>query len=301
MPTVSHLQKRPDSSTIATLGGTTCPVCGHEVARAINTGDYQLYNCPHCTSWCSDALMGGAQSSFTYDTNYFGNADADRGKWSDLLRTLSKVKPNPSSLLDVGCGSGAFLSYARSYYPAVPMEGLEINPEYAKLAMGANPDMRIHVGDAHELLENTGNKFDIITLWDVFEHLSEPKRLLHALSNLLNDGGYLFIQTINEHSIVPFLGRMSYHLTCGLLRSIVRRTHEPHHLVFYSEKGLSMLAREEGLQVHSFTYDRLSHDRMDGHPLVKTATSALLKIENMCGNGLFVNVLLQKPGPNLAS
>ena len=74
----------------------------------------------------------------------------------------------------------------------------------------------------------------------------------------------------------------------------IRRTHEAHHLVFFSKRGLESAARGAGLRIRELWFDRLLRGRMDGHPVVTAATSALLRMENALGNGLFVNLILEK-------
>ncbi len=289
---IVNLQKKSSHSPLATLGGNQCPVCATHITPKIFTGDYYLFPCTTCNSWCSDAFFRDAESSFTSE-NYFFHAEEDRARWSKVLKNLEKKGRSPKSILDVGCGSGAFISFAREG-GNIRCAGIEINPEFARMAEKANPGVPIYVGDAHELIGHIQGTFDLITLWDVFEHLTEPGKLLRALSTKLTEGGCIYIQTINEQSLVPFLGRMSYHVSGGKVRGIVRRTHEPHHLVFYSKKGIKLLAKSAGLALRECTYDRLSKARMDGSPLVKTITSFLLAVENLFGNGLFINVLLEK-------
>ena len=66
------------------------------------------------------------------------------------------------------------------------------------------------------------------------------------------------IQTTHEQSLVPWLGRLSYRLSGGRLRFAVRRTHDAHHLVFFSRKGLGRMADAAGLRIDELWYDRLA-------------------------------------------
>ena len=276
---------------LATLGGSLCPVCENPVCSSIEFQDFHLYNCPSCRSWCSDAMLRNAETSFSPDT-YFANSDYDQDKWEALLERLDRQGRRIQSVLDIGCGTGAFLSFFSDRYPGARISGIELDPKRADLAVAANRDATIHVGDALEALENVEGEFDLITLWDVFEHIPAPGSLLQAGARRLSEGGCIFIQTIHEHSIVPFLGRLSYRLTRGRLRYLARRTHEAHHLVFFSKKGLSILASKANLQIEDLWFDRLALSRMDGSRLLTTAASLMLNLENALGNGLFVNVIL---------
>lgn len=285
------MKREASHSELATAGGSVCPVCASRVGPSIDTGEYQLFSCKRCGSWCSDALVRGAATSFTPD-KYFENDAADRDKWRELERRLDKAQRRIESVLDIGCGTGAFLSYLCDRRPGLRQVGIELDPERAQRAQDANPAAKIVQGDALAALTSAEGVFDLITLWDVFEHVPAPARLLQALSDKISPRGCVFIQTIHESSLVPLLGRLAYRLSLGTLRAPLRRTHEAHHLVFFTRKGLSILAEDAGLRIREQWFDHLSLARMDGNPIVTRLTSVLLNLEHAFGNGLFVNLVL---------
>jgi 2-polyprenyl-3-methyl-5-hydroxy-6-metoxy-1,4-benzoquinol methylase len=278
-----------------TLGGSSCPVCGDVAHPSIDVGEFSLYSCARCDSWCSDALHRRAASSFEH-TRYHENDEADDDKRLALLQRLEQERRPLRAALDIGCGTGAFLAYLGRQRPDVLRVGVELDLERAAQARAANPGARILTGDALESLAAIDERFDLITLWDVYEHVPEPGPLLGILAEKLSPEGCIYIQTIHENSAVPFLGRLSYHLTGGWLRGPVRRTHDPDHLVFFSRKGLDMLSRKAGLAIREQWFDRLAWARMDGNFVVRAATSLLLTVENAIGNGLFVNLILERRG-----
>ena len=279
------------SSSLTTAGGSACPACAGSATPAADAGAFTLYACASCGSWSSDALVRNATTSFT-PSGYFDHANADRPRWRDLV---GRTGGAPRALLDVGCGTGAFLSFVRAGSPATSLTGIELDPARATLARQANPGATIHVGDAAAVSESLSGAFDLITLWDVLEHVPDPARLVRALAARLAPGGQLFFQTIHEASLLPRLGRLSYRLTGGRFRAGIRRTHDAHHLVFFTEAGIGRLAANGGLAVQSTWFDRLALARMDGSPLVTWPAAALMRAENLWGNGLFVNALLGRP------
>lgn len=265
-------------------------MCGGPARPRIDVGDFRLFRCAACDSWSSDAQVRGAATSFVPEA-YFGNADLDRDKWDALL---SRLGGRPvRSLLDVGCGTGAFLAYAAERFPDASRTGIEIDAERAARARAADPAATVHRGDALEVVERLDGHFDLVTLWDVFEHVTAPARLLEALGRRLAPGGSLYVQTIHEHSLVPAAGRLAYAASGGRLRHPARRTHEPHHLVFFSRAGLEHCADAAGLGIRELWFDRLARGRMDGGRLTTAVTSLALRAENALGNGLFVNLLLE--------
>ena len=286
-------EQRDLSAAPVTLGGSICPVCGDVAQPSIDVGEFSLFSCHRCNSWCSDALHRGAASSFEH-TRYHENDDADDDNRFALLQKLEHGGRSLRAALDIGCGTGAYLAYLGRERPDVRRVGVELDLGRAEQARAANPGARILTGDALESLATIDERFDLITLWDVYEHVPEPGPLLAVLAKKLAPGGSIYIQTIHEQSAVPFLGRLSYHLTGGWLRGPVRRTHDPDHLVFFSRKGLDMLGEKSGLSIREQWFDRLAWARMDGNFAVRAATALLLTAENAVGNGLFVNLILER-------
>ncbi|MFQ5415776.1 MAG: class I SAM-dependent methyltransferase, partial [Myxococcota bacterium] len=170
--------------SLTTQGGTKCPVCDRTTSPGAALPDYQLYRCDHCGCWSSDAFVRGAVTSFEA-ADYFENSDIDRPKWGALFERLGRTGRTIGSLLDIGCGTGAYLAYVASVRPDVRCEGIEIDPGRATEARQRNPGARIHIGDAQESLEATAAPFDLITLWDVFEHVPAPVELLGEVPLLL--------------------------------------------------------------------------------------------------------------------
>jgi len=284
------------AARLVTQGGELCPVCAARAPRAIDVGPFALHRCPQCGAWSSDALARGAATSFVPE-HYFENAELDRARWERLLAALEARGARLRRVLDVGCGTGEFLAWLRARDPSVQREGIELDPERAARARQRDPGAHIHVGDAVACLVASSSSFDLITLWDVFEHVPAPSALLAALAARLAPGGALYLQTIHEHSLLPWIGRTSYRLSGGRLRAPVRRTHEAHHLVFFTRASLERAAQGAGLRIRELSFDRLARGRMDGPAWLTALSAAALRLENALGGGLFVNLLLERADP----
>jgi len=122
-------------------------------------------------------------------------------------KTLGKIvkrlgTPAPGSrLLDVGCAGGAFLVAARDAgYDVVGVE-----PSHWMAAFGR----RTYGLDIRDKILTEGmfpeHSFDVITLWDVIEHLPDPRATLELIRSLLKPGGYLFV---NYPDIGSFAARL---------------------------------------------------------------------------------------------
>ena len=126
---------------LSTEGGAACPACLTVVSTAVELADYRLFACPRCRSWSSDALIRGAATSFEPE-NYFRNASSDRDKWELLWRRLHRAPADLEAVLDVGCGTGAYLGYLHALNPELRLEGIELDPGRADEARATTPSAR---------------------------------------------------------------------------------------------------------------------------------------------------------------
>jgi len=278
------------AARLTTEGGTACPVCAAPAAPEIEIPEYRLFRCARCGCWSSDARARGAHVSFE-PRDYFGNDDADRPKWEALLARLGGGA-RMGSVLDVGCGTGAFLAHLAERFPGCQRAGIEL--DVGRAARARDRGAAVHVGDALEVATRLAGPFDLVTLWDVFEHLPDPVACLGALRRTLAPDGLIYVQTIHERSLLPTLGRLCFRLSGGRLAHPVRRTHEAHHLVFFTREGLGLAAERAGLRIRELWFDRLARRRMDGPRLLTAAAATLLALENALGNGLFVNAIFER-------
>jgi 2-polyprenyl-3-methyl-5-hydroxy-6-metoxy-1,4-benzoquinol methylase len=91
-------------------------------------------------------------------------------------------------VLDVGCANGLFLRYLLRY-PNVSAKGIDISPEMVSEAQARG--LCAEVGE----IDSVDETFDLVTYWDVIEHLFWPAQALRKTHSILNVGGGLIIQT----------------------------------------------------------------------------------------------------------
>lgn len=106
----------------------------------------------------------------------------------------------PGTLLDVGCGEGFSMAFMRRAGWAVhgidhSIEGVSaMNPELAGC---------VEAGDLFRLLEGHGqreNRFDVVLLNNVLEHVPDPVALLSMLRKVVGPGGVLVVTVPNDFS-----------------------------------------------------------------------------------------------------
>ncbi len=105
-------------------------------------------------------------------------------KSTRTLRGGSSVK-----ILDFGCGDGDFLSCCSMF--GFECHGVEFSEaRYQRRNIDFHPSLESLLDDQNEKLE-----FDVITMFEVLEHLAEPLQLLTSLTKLLKKGGVFIMET----------------------------------------------------------------------------------------------------------
>jgi SAM-dependent methyltransferase len=111
-----------------------------------------------------------------------------RPDWDIIVSEITGLRPDGGRVLDFGCYTGGMLSLLESRYARF---GVEINREAARLA-GETTGACIW----HGIDDIPGEeRFDVIVLADVVEHLPDPRALLEALASRLADGGTILVST----------------------------------------------------------------------------------------------------------
>jgi len=116
-----------------------------------------------------------------------------------LLAGVSTLRPGERAL-DVGCSSGAWLEVAQEL--GMPAAGVEIGERTSQDARARGLDVR--TGTLEECFpDGSEERFELITFWDVLEHLSDPRRELASARRLLAPGGILAATCPNVAGLYP--------------------------------------------------------------------------------------------------
>lgn len=162
------------------------------------------------------------------------------------LMHLARRHPTRGRLLDVGCGTGSFLVAARD--AGWHVRGVECS---AHAVRHASNEFGLEV--AHGLIEEVDlplQSFRAITLWDVIEHLTNPKAVIEKLALALEPRGSLLVFTPNADSFVrtmaPFLDRIF-----SKDQLFARTVYPPPHTYYFHKRSLSLLLAPHSLQICS--------------------------------------------------
>lgn len=213
-----------------------CTNRGHgkffQVVECINCRLRALYPLPEIAA-IEDAYRN------VKDNEYLTIEPSREIAFTKLLARLGKfVKPG-GKLLDVGCYTGVFPLIAKQH--GWDSYGVEPSTWAASVAERRLPG-KIRSGYL-EQADFPEDSFDVVTSWDVIEHVTDPRKEIQLMARCLKPGGWLFLSTMSSQApIVNILGaRWPWYM--------------PMHLFYFTPKTLDTFIREAGL----ITRDTLSY------------------------------------------
>jgi SAM-dependent methyltransferase len=211
----------------------TCPACSALASKPLSS--YQRAYLERC-SVCGFVFAGRRPTSTELGSHYGGYSRLDydspitRLRYRELLERFSAYR-ECGRILDVGCGVGYFLEEAH---------GMGWEPhgtEYGERAVAINREKGFTVADAARIdAPFKQGHFDVITAFEVLEHVPEPRSEMEAIARMLRPGGLFYCTT-------PNFGSLSRRLL-GPRWSVIDY---PEHLNYFTARTLVNLAEKVGL------------------------------------------------------
>ncbi|MBV8843693.1 MAG: class I SAM-dependent methyltransferase [Bryobacterales bacterium] len=234
-----------------------------------------VVRCRDCGFGFQQQRLSGDELSHLYrrmDTSvYQGELDGRRRTARRHFEIVSNYVTK-GRILDVGSASGLFLAEAAN--AGWEVFGVEPSEELCAVAR-ENLSGRGQIECA--TLENATLRppFDVVTLWDVLEHVPDPTRFLTACRKLLNRDGYLFLNVPDLDSREAKV--MGSHWPLLL----------PEHLNYFNRPSLQRCGETAGLKLVRFgrrkvwfslryIQSRLSQHRLTGTSLLRALTDTRL-------------------------
>jgi len=226
------------------VGSLQCPLCeSSQVSEFLSAPDrfhrrhvlYQLMRCASCSCvWLKDPPKPEEMGPH-YDEEYHkaitaaGEGSASI-RWKRQRETISKHKSG-GAILDIGCSSGGFLSTMQG--PSWKLHGIEMEESTAERARKIT-GAEVFVGEALDA-PFAPESFDVVTTFDVLEHVYQPPKFLAKISEWLKPGGIYYTMLPNIESWeARMLGSYWYGLEL------------PRHLFHFSPQSLSKVMASLG-------------------------------------------------------
>jgi 2-polyprenyl-3-methyl-5-hydroxy-6-metoxy-1,4-benzoquinol methylase len=227
-----------------------CGLCGSdEYETRFQEGPFSVVTCRECgVTFVTPRLKDASLIDEVYNEGYWRSQAAKDHGYTDYCadaplylktyrRRLSIVKRHfdrPGRVLDVGCAAGYFLDVMRGEgWEVTGLEPSEAIRSQAVERLGEERVLGGVLGDT-ELAEGS---FDLVTLWDVIEHIPDPRAALREARRLIAPGGKLLVETQNVASpAARILGRRWQHYK------------HAEHIYHFNRATLTRLLEEAGFE-----------------------------------------------------
>jgi 2-polyprenyl-3-methyl-5-hydroxy-6-metoxy-1,4-benzoquinol methylase len=254
-----------------------CAICGTRGNIWTRNRERELWRCPQCGfAWVPQGVARTATGQSIYETDapifaterdYYLDDSAVEAA-SEKLEWIARLAAPGGTLLDVGANYGHFLAHAQERFRAIGIE-----PSAAVVAWGREHlGVELQQGSIEvEHAEYLG-AFDAITMFDVIEHLPDPRAAIRRCRDYLKPNGKLFITTPDSGApVARVLGRHWHYV--DLLE----------HISLFSAANLTRLLGECGFHlVERRTFGRtyrLSYIERRLHQL--SAESVVLRLAHV--------------------
>ena len=176
--------------------------------------------------------------------NYISHTDAKRN-WFEKVYQLVKnytinqkwklikkhTNSNSISVLDIGCGTGDFLKQGIN---KLNVHGVGVEPNSEAAAISSSK----HINVYNNIGELNNDKYDVITLWHVLEHVTDLNEYFNFFKNHLSENGILIVAVPNFKS-----------LDAHHYKEYWAAWDVPRHLWHFSKQSIKKLAEQNNLKL----------------------------------------------------
>ncbi len=191
-----------------------CPVCGKEEFKnfivvtdnAVSKESFVIVECENCTFKFTNPRPDESGIGRYYESEeYISHSNIKTGIINRAYHVVRSITTKQKvelingyafakgAVLDYGCGTGIFLGACKK--DGWEIRGVEPNAKAREIASQETSEII-----ASDLSEIEGEKFDVITLWHVLEHIHTLNSTVQALISLLQEDGTLIIAVPNADS-----------------------------------------------------------------------------------------------------
>jgi 2-polyprenyl-3-methyl-5-hydroxy-6-metoxy-1,4-benzoquinol methylase len=230
-----------------------CPVCGNTHFSPflackdylISKQDFTIQQCTNCGFRLTNPRPTADRIGEYYKSeDYVSHNDSGGGLINTAYRAvrtytlqsklshINKLNKGAGKILDVGCGTGAFLETCRKGGWSVM--GMEPDPDARAISV---QKLNVAIRSSLDELKGAG-PFDIISLWHVLEHIPDLNQVIPQLRDLLAKEGTLLIAVPNSDS---------YDAT--YFKAYWAAYDVPRHLHHFTPSTIEPLFRKHGFQL----------------------------------------------------
>ena len=203
----------------------------------IELRDYKLLKCQNCDLEFAEPMIEPSSLFYTEITKNKKYYPTYRWEWGETISLLAKensIEKSLINLLDVGCGSGTFLELVKTNGESVKAIGIDSTA--SSINECKQKGLQAFCCRLDEFKKHDSQKIDVITLWHVLEHVSNPLDLIKIAKSIIDTNGCIYFS-------VP-LSPTSYET---LILDPLNLP--PHHLTRWSIPSLKKLAEKSNMSI----------------------------------------------------
>lgn len=181
----------------------TCPFCLSKKTIFFASKDVHEFNrCLTCKSLFIRKLPSKKSLNKYYERQFLHadgliNESILRTRSKQILKKLKIKYPFAKTICDVGSGCGFFIDEANKL--GFKVLGIEPSKQLTHTAT-ANYKVSQFIGSLETYLKKHNKQFDVVTCIHVIEHVTQPRKFIRSLLQLVNEEGVLFLETPNADS-----------------------------------------------------------------------------------------------------
>lgn len=233
-----------------------CPVC-LKSSQPLITDKYKHYNlktCKHCESEYTDnRTADDYDAMYQHDYNHYIEQRTreeniygyiNQMRFTEVRKFLQNDLSS-KKVLDVGCANGFFVGYCTDLgFDAYGIDISRVAIDYGIKNLGLLNKIA-QCADLNNLPDNFYPSYDIITSFEVVEHLPNPNFFAKQVFSTLNEGGVWMFSTPNRNRIQFGMGVKNTSKHTG----IESGDYPPEHLTRFTLKGHEILAKDAGFEI----------------------------------------------------
>jgi 2-polyprenyl-3-methyl-5-hydroxy-6-metoxy-1,4-benzoquinol methylase len=231
-----------------------CPWCNsennHQFLKLkdyfLTQEEFEILECEDCKLlFTSPSPAPDKIGSYYKSEDYLSHNEEKKGLFARIYNKVKKINIKNKfkiatsyqqaavSILDIGCGVGDFLLYAKE--KGCNVTGIEPSEDARKIA---EKKLDCKISSPEELQNIPDNSFDIITMWHVLEHVADLKTEIHHLQRILKKDGRLVLALPNYKSYDA-----EYYKDKWAAYDV------PRHLSHFSQTSIKNIFKETNLQL----------------------------------------------------
>ncbi len=218
-----------------------CPVCNSvDSAFMFNKEGGTYKKCKKCSMVYVSPVFKDKYLNEYYASNHTVQSETVQSDWdfynSIYAKGLDMAAPyyKSGSILDIGCSAGLFLDLAKTY--GFNTFGVELNKAESEIAKKKHKLFECEILDIDK-----EEMFDLVTMWDVFEHIKDGERMLNDIALKLERGGAVFLQIPSSGSLAARVLQSKCNMFDGL-----------EHVNLYNKQTIYKMAEKCGYEVIGF-------------------------------------------------